>query len=308
MPTDCARISVVLSTRNRGDAASGAIRTILDNDYPDFEVIVLDQSDDDLTRKSIAPFLTDPRIRYLRGDERGRSAGLNAAIRAARGALVSITDDDCTVPLDWLREFEAAFAMDSRIGIVFGNVLPAPHDRAVGCIPAFVRQSPFLARGLSDKCQVQGIGACMGVRLSVWQTLAGFDEMLGSGARFKAGEDGDLALRALSAGHWVYETPAVHVVHHGLRKWEQLPALIDSYWHGTGAMLAKPVKTGRWQVVPLLIQLAARWAFGRSTVGSSLGFRPERLRKLRAFCRGFLEGTACRVHQPTGLFVRGGRT
>jgi glycosyltransferase involved in cell wall biosynthesis len=105
MATDGTRISAVLSTRNRGDAASGAVRTILENDYPDFEVIVLDQSDDDLTRKSIAPFLSDPRIRYLRGDERGRSAGLNAAIRLARGVLVSITDDDCTVPLNWLAQW-----------------------------------------------------------------------------------------------------------------------------------------------------------------------------------------------------------
>ncbi len=175
-----------------------------------------------------------------------------------------------------------------KIGIVFGNVLPAPHDNAVGCIPGYVRQSPFLARRPRDKWRVEGIGACMGVRRSVWQSLEGFDEMLGAGAQFQAGEDGDLAWRALYAGHRVYETPAVHVTHHGLRTWEQLPALIDSYWYGTGAMLAKPFKAGQWQVLPLLVRLAARWALGRSTVGASLGREPQRLRKLRAFSRGFL--------------------
>jgi GT2 family glycosyltransferase len=303
MAPDHKRISAVLSTRNRAGAVAGAVRTILENDHPDFEVIVLDQSDDALTQGSLEPFLRDPRVRYLRSKSRGRSAGQNAAIREARGALVVMTDDDCTVPPNWLRECEAAFAINPRIGIVFGNVLPAPHDPARGCIPAYVRQSPFLAGSIRDKDRVEGIGACMAVRRSVWQSLGGFDEMLGSGARFRAGEDGDMAVRALLAGHWIYETPAVQVTHHGLRDWEQLPNLIESYWFGTGAMLAKPIRVGHWRIVPLLVRLAARWAFGRSLLGASLGSRPERLRKLRAFCWGFFAGAACRVNRRTGLFV-----
>ncbi len=297
------RISVVISTRNRRGAVTDAVRTILENDHPDFELIVLDQSDDELSRRSLDPFRGDPRLRYFRSDSRGRSAGQNAALREARGDLALMTDDDCTVPRNWIGEFEQAFAADPRIGIVFGNVLPAPHDRAVGCIPAYVRQSPFLARGIQDKFRAEGIGACMAVRRSVWQSLGGFDEMLGSGAQFKAGEDGDLVIRALFAGHWVYETPAIWVTHHGLRNWNQLPSLIDSYWYGTGAMLAKPIKTGRWWIVPLLLRLAGRWALGRSTVGRSLGPRRESFRKLRSFCRGFLAGKACQVNKQTGLYV-----
>jgi GT2 family glycosyltransferase len=303
MAPDGKRISAVLSTRNRGGAVAGVVRTILENDHPDFEVIVLDQSDDALTKEALEPFLSDPRVRYLPSASRGRAAGQNAAIHEARGVLVVMTDDDCAVPPNWLREFEAAFAIDHKVGIVFGNVLPAPHDPARGCIPAYVRQSPFLARGIRDKYRVEGIGACMAVRRSVWQSLGGFDEMLGSGARFRAGEDGDLAVRALLAGHWIYETPAVQVTHYGLRKWEQLPNLIESYWFGTGAMLAKPVRSGHWRTVPLLLRLAARWAFGRSLVSASLGSRPERFRKLSAFCRGFFAGAASRINKRTGLYV-----
>jgi len=303
MAPDDKRISAVLSTRNRAGVVVGAVRTILENDHPDFEVIVVDQSDNALTQASLEPFLSDPRVRYLRSESRGRSAGQNAAIREARGALVVMTDDDCTVPPNWLREFEAAFAIDDRIGIVFGNVLPAPHDRARGCIPAYVRQDAFLAGSIRDKSRVEGMGACMAVRRSVWQSLGGFDEMLGSGARFRAGEDGDLAVRALFAGHWIYETPAVQVTHYGLREWEQLPNLIESYWFGTGAMLAKPVTAGQWSIIPLLVRLAARWAFGRSRIGASLGSRPERLRKLSAFGRGFFAGAACEVNKETGLYI-----
>jgi GT2 family glycosyltransferase len=304
MMQECKPITVVVSTRDRPSVVANAIHTILQNDHPDFEIVVVDQSDDDLTQASLDELLTDPRVRYLRSTSRGRSAGQNAGFREARGALVLLTDDDCTVPTDWLQQCEAAFALDKRIGVVFGNVLPAPQDPAVGCIPAYIRNSPFLARGVGDKHRVEGLGACMAVRHGVWQSLGGFDEMLGSGSRFKAGEDGDLALRALFAGHWVYETPAIWVTHYGLRSWEQLPALINSYWHGTGAMLVKPIKIRRWQALPLLLRLAGRWALGRSIVGASLGRQPNRLMKLRSFCQGFAAGAAVPVNKETCLYVR----
>lgn len=303
MTKERTRISVVMSTRGRASVMQNAVRTILQNDHPDFEVVVVDQTDDNLTEASLDQFSSDPRVRFLRSATRGRSAGLNAGIREAHGALVLMTDDDCTVPADWLRQFEAAFAVNDRIGIVFGNVLPAPHDPAVGSIPAYIRQTPFLARGIRDKHRVEGLGACMAVRQSVWQSLSGFDEMLGAGSRFKAGEDGDLAMRALLAGHWIYETPVVWVTHYGLRKWEQLPALIDSYWHGTGAIMVKPIKTGQWEALPLLLRLAGKWVLGRSRVGASLG-RQHRLMKLQSFCQGFLAGAAVAIDKQTGLYVR----
>ena len=301
--TACKRISVVLATRNRANLIPEAVRSILQNDHPDFEVVVVDQSDDDRTEASLEPFMSDPRIRYFRDSRRGRSAGQNAGFRAARGALVLMTDDDCTVPADWIEQFETAFALDSRIGIVFGNVLPAPWDPTLGCIPAYIRQEPFLARSIRDKYRVEGIGACMAVRHSVWSALGGFDEMLGAGSRFKAGEDGDLAMRALYAGHWIYETPEISVTHFGLRTWEQLPALLNSYWYGVGAMMIKPIKIGQWHAALLLLRLAAKWVSGRSTVGSSLGPRSHRLWKLRSFFRGFWAGATVPVNKASGHYV-----
>jgi len=112
--------------------------------------------------------------------------------------------------------------------------------------------------------------------------------MLGAGSRFKAGEDGDLAMRALLAGHWIYETPVVWVTHYGLRKWEQLPALIDSYWHGTARSWSNQSRPAMASIA-LLLRLAGKWVLGRSRVGASLG-RQHRLMKLQSFCQGFLAG------------------
>ena len=147
MATDGVCITAALSTRNHGSVVAGPVRTILENDHPHFEVIVVDQSDDDFTRRALDPFLSDSRFHYFHCGGKGRSAGLNAAIRRARGALVAITDDDCMVPPDWLRQFERAFAIDSRNRhCVRATSLPARHDFALGCIPCYVRSSPFLAQ------------------------------------------------------------------------------------------------------------------------------------------------------------------
>ena len=296
-------ITVVISTRNRGDDVVRAVETILSNNYPDYEVIIVDQSDDALTETSLHAFQGHPRLRYLKSATKGVSTGRNLGISTASSELIAITDDDCETRGDWLQELSAAFEVDGRIGVVFGNVLPDAHDPTAGFIPAYVRREPFLARGVREKHKVEGISACMGLRKSVWQRLSGFDQMLGAGAPFKSAAETDFAVRTLQAGYFVYETPRVAVTHRGFRTWEQGGLLIQGYLFGIGAMLVKHLKCGRWSVVQVLLQLARRWAFGRPVV--DLGDRPHRFLRLKAFVRGFVAGATTSVNKATGHYASG---
>lgn len=215
---------------------------------------------------------------------------------------MGLTDDDCDPAHAWVSELTAAFAADPRVAVVFGNLVPARHDSTAGFIPAHVHSEPYVARSIRDKPGVDGMAACMGVRRSVWEALGGFDPMLGSGAPLRSAAEGDLALRALALGHWVAGAPALEVVHHGFRTWEQGRQLVSSYWFGTGAMLAKAVKRRQLAVLSLLAQLTWRWAFGRSPVAASLGARPHRLRRLAAFLDGFGVGLAAPVDGSSGQY------
>jgi GT2 family glycosyltransferase len=294
------RITVVIPTRNRGAGIVPTVQSILRSEYADYKLRIVDQSDSDLTETSLQPYLDDPRVQYVRIPGKGVSIGRNLGVQGAQSELIAATDDDCEVPGNWLRELVAGFAMDRRIGIVFGNVLAGPHNPKAGFVMAYVRKEPYLARSLRAKHRVEGVAACMGLRKSAWEKLSGFDEMLGKGARFKSAEETDLAIRALLAGIYVYETPRAAVVHKGSHTWEQSPTLFHGYLYGIGAMLAKNLKCGHPSILWLLAQLAWRWAFQGPAV--EFGFLPPRWPRLAAFLEGLRDGAATPVNRATGHF------
>lgn len=293
-------VTVLVCTRNRGDSIVNTVQTVLLNDYPDFELRIVDQSEDDLTESSLRPFIGDPRMRYLRTATKGLSVARNLAISTTQSEFIATTDDDCETPKNWLKELVAAFALDNRIGIVFGNTLSGPHDHNTGFVSSYVRHEPFLARNIFEKHRVEGISGCMGLRRSLWQRLGGFDEMLGAGALFKSAEEIDLTIRALIAGYYVYETPNVSVIHHGFRTWEQSRSIIQGYLYGIGAMFAKHLKCGHWSIIQVLLHLAWRWAFEHPVV--DFGHRPPRWLRLAAFVQGFADGAAVPVERATGRY------
>jgi GT2 family glycosyltransferase len=297
------KVTVVIPTRNRGDSVVRTIRTTLLNGYPGLELIVVDQSDDNRTEISLQPLLSDPRISCIRTTTRGLSAALNVGIALAQTEIIAITGDDCEVDKDWLKELVAAFAIDPRIGIVFGNVLPGPHDPSLGFIPAYVRDTEFLARNVSEKHNVAGTTACMGLRRSVWDALGGFDQMFGTGASLHSAEDLDLTLRALLKGHAIYETPRVSVVHHGFYRQEERAIIVYRYWYGTGAAFSKQFKCGKWSMVTVLLRLMRGWIFRRSRIADSLG-KPLRRIQFEAFLRGFMVGAVISVDRASGHYLK----
>jgi hypothetical protein len=211
-----------------------------------------------------------------------------------------MTDDDCEVPADWLRRMSETLELRESIGVVFGNVASGPHDTAAGFISAYTRSATFIATSMRDKPQVEGIGACMGLRKSVWSALGGFDEMLGAGSRFESADDTDFVIRALMNGYDICETPDVNVVHHGFRTWVEGRRLISGYLFGIGATLGKHIRCGNWSVLHVLRALAIRWAFGGPVV--DFGFRPSRLVRLGGFIRGFGHGFVTPVNRTTAHF------
>ncbi len=295
-------ISAVVCTRNRGAAIAATVRGILANDHASFELWVIDQSTDDTSEDAIAEWLADPRLHYFRSGNKGVARARNIGISAARAEFIAMTDDDCEVSRDWLESMSKSLSSAENIGVVFGNVVSGPHDAGAGFISAYLRESTFVATSMRDKPEIEGIGACMGIRKSVWKALGGFDEMLGAGSRFESAEETDFVIRALMAGYNVCETPHVSVIHHGFRTWNEGRRVISGYLFGIGATLGKHVRCGNWSILHVVRALAVRWMFEGPAV--DFGFMPSRYMRLSGFVRGFGHGFVTPVDRDSAHFSK----
>ncbi|MFO7964141.1 MAG: glycosyltransferase [Desulfobacterales bacterium] len=85
-------VSVVIPTYNRSSMVAEAVTSVLDQDFQDFELIVIDDGSSDDTRDRLAPFKN--KITYIYQENRGVSAARNRGIRTASGDLVAFLDSD----------------------------------------------------------------------------------------------------------------------------------------------------------------------------------------------------------------------
>lgn len=88
------RVSVIIPTHNRPDFLPRAIKSVLEQSYKDFEIIVVD--DGLKTRaESIVKEINDPRITYIQHDtEKGGAVARNTGIQKSNGKYIAFLDDD----------------------------------------------------------------------------------------------------------------------------------------------------------------------------------------------------------------------
>lgn len=118
-------VSIIIPTYNRRQSIGRFIKSVLNQTYRDFELIIVDDGSTDNTRELVAGF-NNERIRYVRHEEnKGEAAARNTGIKAARGEYIASHDSDD----EWLHEKLAkqirAFENCSpEIGVVY-NALSA---------------------------------------------------------------------------------------------------------------------------------------------------------------------------------------
>jgi glycosyltransferase involved in cell wall biosynthesis len=93
------RITVIIPTRERCETLGASIRTCVEQDYDNLEIIVSDNASQDDTEAVVHSF-SDPRLRYIKTDRPlGMTANFEFALRHANpGYIVYIGDDDGLMP------------------------------------------------------------------------------------------------------------------------------------------------------------------------------------------------------------------
>jgi glycosyltransferase involved in cell wall biosynthesis len=86
--------SVIIPTYNRGYILWKTIQSVQKQIYPHWELIVVDDGSTDNTRRVVAEFQKDPRIRYIKMKNGGPSKARNAGLQQASGDIITYLDSD----------------------------------------------------------------------------------------------------------------------------------------------------------------------------------------------------------------------
>ncbi len=327
-------ISVVVPTCNRRELLARCLRALLAQQYPRYEVIVVDDASTDGTEVMVQEAF--PQVRYLRQTtRRGPAAARNRGIQVARGEIVAFTDDDCEPPPDWLATLWEGFQRYPDVGAV-GGIQVAPPEVLRRRVLA--RYESFLTRRVYGVATAPVIGTPapggtnnLAVPIAVLRRVGGFDEHF----PVAAGEDADLLYRIAGLGYRTVCLP-VPVFHHQaytwrvfvrqqfrrgvgaayfLRKWGRWPSLVREvfrFW-GTPLLYLRDVMRYRAPLMVLIHHLAgllqlggrlwARWRWQQEVMPQAWRQAPSPV-KLRYVRRYVVGHTVLDVGVGRGFYAR----
>jgi len=296
-------VSIVMCTRNRPDLIGQAVQSVLDNDYPNFELVVVDQSTDDRTRAVVTAMAErHPNLRYIYTEKAGLSRAYNIGIRESSGPVLGFTDDDCVAAKDWVRSIAHVFATQPAVDMLYGQVLlPAALEGHAGEVPTLpIEKAELIDR--ANGFRIYGMGANFAVRRSLFERIGGFDEALGGGGPLKSSQDFDFQYRAYLAGATLALRPDVNVDHYGLRTAEQWPATQRAYGFGDGAFYFKHVRCGDLFAMKMLALRIGRMAAREALIKIGVRRRPSQWLYLRSCFTGIRESSRFAVDRQQRMY------
>jgi GT2 family glycosyltransferase len=185
-------VSIVIPTRGRPDLLGDAVRTALQQDGVDVEVVVVDDASADDVSDWVASH-DDDRLRLVKHANRsGVSAARNSGVRAALGTWIAFLDDDDVWAPDKLRCQLSAAAAAGRDWVYGGEVHVDERLRLLGGGPPLAPDEVLAL--LPSQNTLPAGGSNVVVRADLLTTAGGFD------TRLRRTEDWDMWIRLARTG------------------------------------------------------------------------------------------------------------
>ncbi|MDA0810909.1 MAG: glycosyltransferase [Verrucomicrobia bacterium] len=199
------KISVIVCTFNGVRTLNDCLRWIARVDYPDFEVLVVDDGSTENVKAIVEKF---SRVRYIKQKHAGLSAARNLGANKANGEILAYTDDDCMPDRDWLAHLALAFQRDPELAAVGGPNLPPPAENVIQACVIAAPGAPTQVM-LSDNDAEHIPGCNLSVRRSDFEAIKGFEECYDV-----AGDDVDFCWRLQIRGKRIGFAAAAFVWHY----------------------------------------------------------------------------------------------
>jgi len=125
-------VSVVVATKDRSSYLRDLLKSLLYQEFKNFELIIVDDSENDYHRRMnhayVRSISSRLKVRLIRNERNiGIPRSLNKGVSVAKGSIVAFTDDDCIAHPSWLSNLVKWYRYRS-IGGVGGKVIPIEMD------------------------------------------------------------------------------------------------------------------------------------------------------------------------------------
>ncbi len=196
-----------------------SLKSILDNNYPNLEVILVDNASTDKSLSEVKKMLKkNKNLRLVENPINMYSQGLNLGIKASSGKYVAFFNNDARVENGYFQKFVKFLDKNPKVALAQGKLLSSKNNNLIdsaGEIIDIYGNPTSIGNGINAEQNFNKIvdllsvsGSCSILRKSAVGKIGYFDDAYGIGY-----EDLDLAMRAWMRGFEVKYYPNVHVFH-----------------------------------------------------------------------------------------------
>jgi len=197
-------VSVIVCSYNGGPTLASCLDSLGKLNYPEYEVILVDDGSTDDTSYIAAQFSW---VHYIHQSNQGLSHARNTGAAAAKGEVFAYTDSDCMVDPDWMYYLIGTLVSGDYAGVGGPNVTPPAKSWIQACVAAAPGGPSHVL--LTDVVAEHIPGCNMAFYRWAFEGVGGFDTEYR-----KAGDDVDFCWRLQQAGWVIAFSPTAIVWHY----------------------------------------------------------------------------------------------
>ncbi|MCF7729300.1 MAG: glycosyltransferase, partial [Chthoniobacterales bacterium] len=236
-------VSVIVCSYNGGQTLEACLCSLKKIDYPNYEVIVVDDGSTDQTKEILAGH---PWVKAIHQSNQGLSVARNVGAAAATGAILAYTDSDCMADPDWLFYLVGTLLSGDYAGVGGPNISPPAENWHQACVAAAPGGPSHVL--LTDVIAEHIPGCNMAFHRWAFDRIGGFDPEYR-----KAGDDVDFCWRLQQENFVIAFSPAAIVWHYrrftlkAFRKQQEGYGEAESLLRFKHLIFFGPTGTAKWK-------------------------------------------------------------
>ena len=237
------KVSVIVCSYNGAKTLDRCLESLKQLDYPDYEVILVDDGSKDNTPEIAAKH---PWIVTIRQENKGLSFARNVGGYAAKGEVIAYTDSDCMADPDWLYFLVGTLISGDYAGVGGPNISPPAENWIQACVSAAPGGPSHVL--LTDVVAEHIPGCNMAFFKWAFEKVGGFDPEYR-----KAGDDVDFCWRLQQEGQIIAFSPSAIVWHYrrftldAFRKQQEGYGEAESLLRFKHLVFFGPTGTAKWK-------------------------------------------------------------